>query len=93
MKNGKSAGHDAISGEKLKYMSPNGIEFLTDLLNCYWENGKVPTDWAIGVVIAVDKKCGITLLSSVERQTSNLLKNNVVLREGEACRTRCKIQQ
>ena len=82
LKRGRAAGHDAITPEMLKQMSEKGMETLLELLNAVWNQGIIPTDWEVGVILPIYKKgdsrdCanyrGITLLSVVAKLYEDIL--------------------
>jgi exonuclease III len=72
LKSGKAAGIDEIRPEMLKALGPEGVQWLTRVIQVAWNSGKAPGDWQTGVVIPIFKKgdrkeCtnyrGISLLS------------------------------
>lgn len=86
IKKGKSAGHDKITPEMAKSLGKNGIEVLTTIYNKCWEEGKVPEDWKIGIILPIFKKgdsrdCknyrGITLLSIISKIYEQILEKRL----------------
>ena len=82
LKRGKAGGHDTITPEMIKQMGSKGLEMLLDLINAAWEQGEVPSDWEIGVILPIHKKgdpreCtnyrGITLLSVAAKVYEDIL--------------------
>lgn len=82
IKLGKSAGHDKITPEMIKYSGEEGYNILQLVYNKIWQTGKVPKDWELGVVIPIYKKgdkrnCnnyrGITLLSVAAKTFERVL--------------------
>lgn len=72
MKNGKSPGHDRITGEMLKQMGKQGTKAFLKMFNKIWNEEIIPKDWEVGQIVPIFKKgdrktCsnyrGITLLS------------------------------
>ena len=56
IKNGKSAGHDDIFPEFLKYAPEKLIVVITKFFNAILERGEVPDDWALSVYCPIFKK-------------------------------------
>ena len=86
IKRGKSAGHDRITAEMVINLGERGTEMLTDLFNKAWNEGNVPDDWRIGIIIPIHKKgdtrdCanyrGITLLSIVAKTFESILEKRL----------------
>ncbi|MGL4388826.1 MAG: reverse transcriptase domain-containing protein [Brevinema sp.] len=72
LKYGKAAGIDNIKPEMLKAMENEGIQWLHEIINMIWKNGKLPEDWQTAIILPIPKKgdmfkCenyrGISLLS------------------------------
>lgn len=88
LKKGKAAGHDHITGEMLKNMGRRGLELLTEICNKAWEEGKVPQEWRIGIIVPIFKKgdkreCsnyrGITLLSAASKVYERILERRLTI--------------
>lgn len=86
IRNGKATGHDKISAEMLKCMGEVGNRKLLEVCNKAWEEGTIPEDWQIGVIVPIHKKgdtkdCsnyrGITLLSSALKIYERLLEEKL----------------
>lgn len=86
LKRGKAAGHDNITGEMLKNMGGKGVQLLTKICNMAWEEGRVPKDWEVGVIVPIYKKgdrrdCnnyrGITLLSIASKVYERILETKL----------------
>ena len=56
MKNGKAAGEDLIPTEILKNIGEEGLEWVLDLLNKCWNEGKTPEDWNKSIICPIFKK-------------------------------------
>lgn len=56
LKKGKTAGNDQISGEMLKRMGKIGVQFISSLYNRCWNEGDIPEEWKMGIVIPIFKK-------------------------------------
>lgn len=56
MKLGKAAGHDGIKPEMIKYMGVNGIKVLNKIFNLSWEQGIIPNDWEVAIILPIYKK-------------------------------------
>ena len=56
IKNGKSAGHDDIFPEFLKYAPEKLVVAMTKIFNAILDRGKVPNDWALSVYCPIFKK-------------------------------------
>lgn len=86
LKLGKSAGHDKLTPEMLKYMGKDGEELLRDIINQAWKSGEVPADWKIAIIVPIHKKgdikdCnnyrGISLLSVVSKLYERILESRL----------------
>uniref|UniRef100_A0A146KQ35 RNA-directed DNA polymerase from mobile element jockey n=1 Tax=Lygus hesperus TaxID=30085 RepID=A0A146KQ35_LYGHE len=58
MKLGKSAGHDGITPEMLKYMGPVGEEMLMKVFTIAWDTATIPKDWEVSVIVPIFKNKG-----------------------------------
>ena len=56
IKNGKSAGHDDIFPEFLKYAPEKLVVVITKFFNAILDRGEVPDDWALSVYCPIYKK-------------------------------------
>ena len=56
MRNGKSAGHDDVLPEFLKYAHEKVITLLTRFFNKILESGVVPDDWGLSIYRPLYKK-------------------------------------
>jgi len=58
MKTGKAAGGSGMTTEMLKALGEEGIRWLTEIFNQTWEEGRMPEDWRVGIIIPVYKGKG-----------------------------------
>lgn len=88
LKNNKAPGRDNICAEQLKYGGSDLAEAIYRLIRKIWETEKMPDDWSEGVICPLFKKgdkfqCsnyrGITLISSVYKVLSGILKQRITL--------------
>lgn len=56
LKNGKSAGPDAILKEFIKFGSEKVLTYIHKLFNTIFECGYFPTRWSEGKIVPIDKK-------------------------------------
>lgn len=89
LKNNKACGLDLIRNEMLKCCSAELLDFMVDLFNLILDNGMVPTEWCIGVIVPLyknnkgnlkdpDNYRGITLLSCIGKLFTALINNRIV---------------
>lgn len=85
-RNLKAPGKDSINAELLKYGSDTLKERIYKLILKIWREEKMPEDWKVGQIITIHKKgnqqdCknyrGITLLSTVYKILTTLIKNRL----------------
>jgi exonuclease III len=67
MKTGKAAGGSGMTTEMLKALGAGGLKWLTDIFNQTWEEGSMPEDWKVGIIIPVYKGKGDPLECSSYR--------------------------
>jgi exonuclease III len=67
MKTGKAAGGSGITTEMLKAFGEGGLTWLTDIFNRTWQEGNMPEDWKVGIIIPVYKGKGDPLECSSYR--------------------------
>ncbi|XP_030756951.1 uncharacterized protein LOC115882842 [Sitophilus oryzae] len=67
LKKGKAARHDGITAEMLKNMGEKGEKILTKICTLAWNEGKIPNDWKIGVIVPIFKKGNITSYGDTRR--------------------------
>ena len=86
LKNGKSAGPDAILKEFIKFGSEKVLTYIHKLFNTIFECGYFPTRWSEGKIVPIDKKDdknevtnyrGITLLSAMGKVFTRVLNNRL----------------
>ena len=82
LKNGKACGADFIRNEMLKSCPRGLIEIFTRLFNVVLQNGVIPEDWCLGIIMPLHKSGardnpdnyrGITLLSCLGKLFSSLI--------------------
>jgi hypothetical protein len=86
LKNGKTPGHDKITAEMMKNMGQEGIELFAKVCQKAWEEGLIPIDWQVGIIVPIHKNgdirdCnnyrGITLLSTALKTYERILENKL----------------
>ena len=86
LKNGKSAGPDAILNEFIKFGSERVLTYIHKLFNTIFECGYFPTRWSEGFIVPIHKKDdknevtnyrGITLLSAMGKVFTRVLNNRL----------------
>ena len=87
LKNNKACGIDLITNEFLKAASNTFLSIFTDFFNLVLSSGKIPEDWAIGVIKPLYKNKGstedannyrgITLLSCFGKVFTSLVNNRL----------------
>ena len=90
MKVGKSPGFDEVQAEMIKLMGEVGIKWTARLLNKCMEEGQIPKEWRVGIIIPIWKKKGdvqdpgkyrgITLLSHVMKLLERILDHRIRVR-------------
>ena len=82
MKNGKAPGVDKITTEMVKNMGRVGKEELRKLLNTVWQEGRVPEEWEVAMIVPIYKtgdkgQCknyrGIALLGTIAKVYEKIL--------------------
>ena len=58
MKKGKAAGCSAISTDMIKVLEESGLNMMQEMLNCVWEEEKMPEDWKKSEIIPIYKQKG-----------------------------------
>ena len=86
IRNGKSAGHDDVFSEFLKYAHEKVITLLTRFFNKISESGVVPDDWALSIYRPLYKKGdkkdqnnyrGISLASCLCKLSTSLITERI----------------
>jgi hypothetical protein len=86
LKNGKAPGHDKITTEMMKNMGQEGTKLFAKVCQKAWEEGTIPVDWQVGIIVPIHKKgdirdCnnyrGITLLSTALKTYERILENKL----------------
>ena len=56
MKNGKAPGEDMTPAEILKRTLEEGIQWISEMVNKCWDEGKTPEEWNRSVICPIFKK-------------------------------------
>jgi hypothetical protein len=64
LRNNKASGVDEISGEMLKEMGEEGIDFFHALCNRVWSSREWPKDWTSSIFIPLHKKGSVRKCSN-----------------------------
>ena len=56
LKNGKSAGADAINNEMIKHSTPELQQLICKIFNVFISNGRLPKNWCQGLITPIHKK-------------------------------------
>ena len=58
MKRGTASGPSEVTAELIKVLGIEGEEWMWELLNSVWENGKIPEEWRKSILIPIYKQKG-----------------------------------